>query len=134
MEAASMRLQSADCYADLTRTVRRADTIDPEQLIEHLNVVGYAAAEVVEMPGQYALRGGILDVYPPEADRPLRIEFFGDDVETIRKFDPASQRSAAPVDEVVMLPLTETPVNEHVLGRIHFKSSGHSACDSSPDV
>jgi transcription-repair coupling factor (superfamily II helicase) len=124
MEAASMRLQSADFYADLTRTVRRADTIDPEQLIEHLNVVGYAAADVVEMPGQYALRGGILDVYPPEADRPLRIEFFGDDVESIRKFDPASQRSSTPVDEALLLPLSETPVNEATLAAIHARLSG----------
>ena len=61
------------------------------------------------MPGQYAMRGGILDVYSPEADRPLRIEFFGDEAESIRKFDPASQRSSNPVDEALLLPLTETP-------------------------
>src|SRR5207237_10014874 len=77
MEAASMRLQSAEFYADLTRVVRRAETIDPEQLIQHLNVIGYSAADVVEMPGQYALRGGILDVYPPEAESTLRIELVG---------------------------------------------------------
>ena len=46
------------------------------------------------MPGQYALRGGILDVFPPEIERPLRIELFGDDVESIRRFDPATQRSS----------------------------------------
>src|SRR4051812_31703916 len=85
MEAASMRLQAGEFYADLARVVRRAESLDPEQLLQHLNVVGYSAADVVEMPGQYALRGGILDVYPPEADRPVRIEFFGDDVESIRK-------------------------------------------------
>ena len=47
------------------------------------------------MTGEYALRGGILDVFPPETDRPLRIELFGDEVESIRKFDPATQRSSA---------------------------------------
>src|SRR5271157_5165906 len=76
------------------------------------------------MPGQYALRGGILDVYSPEADRPLRIEFFGDEADSIRKFDPASQRSSNPVDEAVLLPLTETPINEHLLGAIHARLSG----------
>jgi transcription-repair coupling factor (superfamily II helicase) len=76
------------------------------------------------MPGQYALRGGILDVYSPEAERPVRIEFFGDEVDSIRKFDPASQRSSSPVDEALLLPLTETPVNEQLLGAIHTRLSG----------
>ena len=76
------------------------------------------------MPGQYAVRGGILDVYSPEADRPLRIEFFGDEADSIRKFDPASQRSSNPVDEALLLPLTETPVSEHLLGAIHTRLSG----------
>jgi len=76
------------------------------------------------MPGQYASRGGILDVYSPEADRPLRIEFFGDEADSIRKFDPASQRSSTPVDEALLLPLTETPVSEHLLGAIHTRLSG----------
>src|SRR5207302_4827967 len=77
-----------------------------------------------EMPGDYALRGGILDVYSPEADRPVRIEFFGDEIESIRKFDPATQRSANPVDEAVLLPLTETPVSEELLGAVHARLSG----------
>jgi transcription-repair coupling factor (superfamily II helicase) len=70
-------------------------------LLAHLNTVGYTSTDVVEMPGQYAVRGGILDVYSPEADRPLRIEFFGDEADSIRKFDPASQRSSNPVDEAL---------------------------------
>jgi transcription-repair coupling factor (superfamily II helicase) len=76
------------------------------------------------MPGEYASRGGILDVYSPEADRPLRIEFFGDEVESIRKFDPATQRSSTPVDDALLLPLTETPVTEELLGAIHTRLSG----------
>ncbi len=75
--------------------------IDPERLIEHLRIVGYNQVDVVEMPGEFAHRGGLLDVYPPEPDRPVRIEFFGDEVESIRKFDPETQRSAAVTDEVV---------------------------------
>jgi len=76
------------------------------------------------MPGQYALRGGILDVYSPEAERPVRIEFFGDEVDSIRRFDPASQRSSTPVDEALLLPLTETPVSDHLLAAIHTRLSG----------
>src|SRR5881394_345313 len=124
LEAASMRLNSAEFYADLARIVRRGETIDIDPLIEHLRTIGYNSADAVDMPGEFALRGGILDAYPPEADRPLRIEFFGDEVETIRKFDPGTQRSAAPVDEVILLPLTETPVREEVLTEIHARLSG----------
>ena len=122
--AAAIRLRAPEYYIDLGRTVRRGETIDAEALVGHLNTVGYAGTDVVEMPGQYALRGGILDVYSPEAERPMRVEFFGDEVESIRKFDPGTQRSSNPVDEALLLPLTETPVNEELLGAIHVRLSG----------
>ncbi len=122
--ATAFRLRSTDYYADLARVVRRGETLETEPLIRHLNTVGYSSTDVVEMPGEYALRGGILDVYSPEADRPVRIEFFGDEVESIRKFDPATQRSSNPVDEALLLPLTENPVNEELLGAIHARLSG----------
>src|SRR5205085_6475375 len=57
-------------------------------------------------------------------DRPVRVEFFGDEIESIRKFDPGTQRSSNPVDEALLLPLTETPVNEQLLGAIHARLSG----------
>ena len=122
--AAVMRMRDAGFYAELARIVRRGETIDVERLVEHLNTVGYASVDVVEMSGQFALRGGILDVYSPEMDRPVRIEFFGDEVESMRKFDPASQRSSNPVEEVVLLPLAETPVSEGILGAIHARLTG----------
>src|SRR3984885_13496366 len=122
--ATAIRLRSSDYYADLARTIRRGESFDLEALLAHLNTVGYTSTDVVEMPGQYAVRGGILDVYYPEADSPLRIEFFGDEADSIRKFDPASQRSSNPVDEALLLPLTETPVSEHLLGAIHTRLSG----------
>ena len=124
MESTAMRLRPAEHYAGLARVVRRADSLDVEELVQHLNTIGYAAVDVVEMPGQYAVRGGLLDAYPPEADRPLRIELFGDEVESIRKFDPGTQRSAAPVDEVFLLPLAEIPIREEVLTEIHARLSG----------
>src|SRR5437868_12342579 len=129
-----MGSECAERYGDVARIVRRGETIDIDPLLEHLRTVGYNSADAVDMPGEFALRGGILDVYPPEADRPLRIEFFGDEVETIRKFDPGTQRSAAPVDEVILLPLTETPVNERVLGVIHSRLSGRRLSGSESEV
>src|SRR5258708_22432130 len=122
--ATTILLRTGDYYADLARTIHRGESFDLEALLAHLNTVGYISTDLVEMPGQYAVRGGILDVYSPEADRPLRIEFFGDEADSIRKFDPASQRSSNPVDEALLLPLTETPVSEHLLGAIHTRLSG----------
>jgi transcription-repair coupling factor (superfamily II helicase) len=120
----AIRLRSSDYYSDLARIVRRGESIDVDGMLGHLNTVGYASADVVEMPGQYALRGGIMDVYSPEAERPVRIEFFGDEVDSIRRFDPASQRSSNPMDEALLLPLTETPVSDQLLGAIHTRLSG----------
>jgi transcription-repair coupling factor (superfamily II helicase) len=122
--ATTILLRSPDYYADLARVLRRGESFDLEKLLQHLNTVGYSSADVVEMPGQYAARGGILDVYSPEADRPVRVEFFGDEIESMRKFDPASQRSSNPVDEALLLPLTETPVTAELLGSINARLSG----------
>ncbi len=73
--------------------------------------------------GQFTRRGGILDVYSPETDRPVRIEFFGDEIDTIRKFDPETQRSQSGLDETELLPLTETPVTEHLLAAVNARLS-----------
>jgi transcription-repair coupling factor (superfamily II helicase) len=131
--ATTILLRSPEYYADLARVLRRGEIFDLEKLLEHLNTVGYRATDVVEMPGQYAARGGILDVYSPEADRPVRVEFFGDEIESMRKFDPASQRSSNPVDEALLLPLTETPVTEELLGSINARLSG-KRITGSPEI
>jgi len=128
--ASTLRLGSMEYYSGLARIVRRGESFDTGDLLEHLNSVGYNSTDVVEMPGEYALRGGILDVYSPEADRPVRIEFFGDEIESIRKFDPATQRSSSPADEAVLLPLSETPVSEELLGGIHARLSGRRVSGS----
>jgi transcription-repair coupling factor (superfamily II helicase) len=122
-EAAALRLFDRDYYASLAVTLRRGEELDVEVLTAHLAGVGYTHMDLVEMPGQFTRRGGILDVYSPEADRPLRIEFFGDEIETIRKFDPETQRSQSALDEAQLLPLTETPVTEHRLAAINARLS-----------
>src|SRR6266568_2343088 len=122
--ATAILQRSAEYYTDLARILRRGESFDVDNLLGHLNTVGYTSADVVEMPGEYALRGGILAVYSPEAERPVRIEFFGDEVESIRRFDPTSQRSSNPMDEALLLPLTETPVSDQLLGAIHTRLSG----------
>src|SRR5246500_1333164 len=122
-EAAALRLFHRDYYASLAVTVRRGEEIDVEVLTGHLAGVGYTQMDLVEMQGQFTRRGGILDVYSPESDRPLRIEFFGDEIETIRKFDPETQRSQSGLDEAQLSPLTETPVTEHLLAAVNARLS-----------
>ena len=122
--SAAMRLAESEFYFMSARPLRRGDSLELDALVGHLNTVGYTAVDVVEMPGEFAVRGGILDVYAPEMDRPVRVELFGDEVESIRKFDPGTQRSMTAVEEVWLLPLTETPVREQTLAAIHARLSG----------
>src|ERR1700722_3344082 len=123
VESAALKLFDRDYYAGLAVTLKRGEEVDVEVLTGHLASVGYTQMDLVEMPGQFTRRGGILDVYSPEADRPVRIEFFGDEIETIRKFDPETQRSQSGLDETQLLPLTETPVTEHLLAAVHARLS-----------
>src|ERR1700739_3705257 len=124
VEAAAMKLFPAPFYAGLAQVLRRGEEVDVETLLAHVSCVGYTPMDVVEMPGQYTRRGGILDVYSPEADRPVRFEFFGDEIETIRKFDPETQRSSTGLDEGLLIPLTEIPVTERLLAAVHARLSG----------
>jgi transcription-repair coupling factor (superfamily II helicase) len=123
VEAAALRLFDRDYYAGLAVTLKRGEEVDVEVLTGHLASVGYTQMDLVEMPGQFTRRGGILDIYSPESDRPVRIEFFGDEIETIRKFDPETQRSQSGLDEAQLLPLTETPVTERLLAAVHGRLS-----------
>ena len=121
IEAACMRLFARDHYAALAFNLRRGEEHIPEMLVEHLISVGYTRVDVVDMPGQVTIRGGILDVYGPEMERPVRIDFFGDEIESIRRFDPETQRSSTSIDEVLLLPLTETPATEALLEAINAR-------------
>jgi transcription-repair coupling factor (superfamily II helicase) len=123
VESAALKLFDREYYAGLAVALRRGEEVDVEVLTSHLASVGYTQMDLVEMPGQFTRRGGILDVYSPEADRPVRIEFFGDEIETIRKFDPETQRSQSGLDETQLLPLTETPVTERLLAAVHARLS-----------
>jgi transcription-repair coupling factor (superfamily II helicase) len=121
VEAACMKLFPRDYYRALALHLRTGEEYMPDMLVEHLLSVGYTKVDVVEMPGQVTLRGGILDVYSPEMDRPIRIDFFGDEIESIRKFDPETQRSSSAIDHALLLPLTETPVTEKLLAAINAR-------------
>jgi transcription-repair coupling factor (superfamily II helicase) len=100
---------SPQFYEGLTLVLARDEEVPLDTVLAHLARVGYVRTELVEMPGQFAVRGGILDVFPPEASRPVRIELLGDTVESLREFDPETQRSTGPVVRATLAPLTEFP-------------------------
>jgi len=107
--SALLRTHSASYYTRLALELRTGEEMPLEMIEAHLKSIGYERREPVEMTGEYSIRGGILDVYAAENARPLRIEFFGDEIESIRRFDVESQRSVMKITEAVVLPLTEQP-------------------------
>ena len=80
-------------FLKATRTLRQAQTYQPNELIHTWAAMGYETVNTVIAPGQFAHRGGILDLWPAAEPHPVRLEFFGDEIETIRRFDPATQRT-----------------------------------------
>jgi len=113
--SALLRTESAEFYRQLALTLRTGDELPLEDLVQHLESIGYERREPVEMVCEYSIRGGILDVFPAENSRPARVEFFGDEIESIRQFDVASQRSILKVASVTLLPLAEYPRSRSLL-------------------
>ncbi len=101
------RFRDGAFYASLALDLKVGDELNLDDLIEHLRSVGYEPGEPVAAVGQYSVRGGIVDVFPPEAEWPFRLEFFGDQLESVREFDPSSQRSRKPTPHALLLPLSE---------------------------
>ncbi|MES1213224.1 MAG: transcription-repair coupling factor [Singulisphaera sp.] len=100
--------------ATQTRTIRVRDTIEVESLARWLAEQGFHNTSAVELPGEFSVRGGILDIFAPDWYEPVRIEFFGDEVESIRRFEVASQRSLAALDAVDVTILDRTAIDhEH---------------------
>lgn len=102
-------LGSASCYLVTGEEVER------EPLLAGLLRMGYAKVPIVEERGSFAVRGGILDIFPPDFTAPVRIEFLGDAVESMRTFDPITQRSLRPVEELILLPSREILLTEIIL-------------------
>jgi len=98
-----------------TRTLRKGQVVQPDELARAWVEVGYQAVNTVVATGQFARRGGILDIWSPAAARPTRIEFFGDEIETLRLFDPASQRTIAAQERLLV-----TPAREFILTPEHL--------------
>lgn len=90
-----------------SRQLYVGQVVDPDKLIHQWVDVGYQSASVVTAPGTFSRRGGIVDVFGPAMDTPVRIEFFGDEIDSLRTFDPATQRSIEAIETCVTTPARE---------------------------
>ncbi len=107
--SALLRTETPEFYRQLAISLRTGEEVPLDMLVAHLESIGYERREPVELVGEYSVRGGILDVFPAESGRPVRVEFFGDEIDSIRRFDPETQRSVLKVPEATVLPLIEYP-------------------------
>ncbi|MDI6710706.1 MAG: transcription-repair coupling factor [Bacillota bacterium] len=113
VEGLARRLPPPAALRESVFSLRRGAEADPEDLRLRLVTLGYEAVARVEGEGQFASRGGILDVFPSTAAQPVRLEFWGDEIVSMRLFDPETQRSESEVEEVPVAPLHEVVVLDH---------------------
>ena len=104
VEAISELVPLPETVSDETLVVRIGEEVPPEELMDRLTGQGFEPVEFVSEPGELALRGGILDVYPFAGGYPIRLEFFGDEVDQIREFDPQTQRSVSRLEAARLVP------------------------------
>jgi transcription-repair coupling factor (superfamily II helicase) len=98
------KVASSKAFNKASIRIEKGDQIEPEKLREQLSDQGYDSVGFVNEPGEFASRGGIMDVFPFSGDYPIRLEFFGDEIESIREFDPDSQRSVAFLEKARFVP------------------------------
>ena len=119
--ALRQKLPPADRVRDVLAYVLPGENLERQGFLQHLLDGGYARRPVVEDRGDFSVRGGIIDLFPPLYEQPVRLEFWGDEVESIRRFDPATQRSLGSLEELVVLPASEVVLEggarEHALSR-----------------
>jgi transcription-repair coupling factor (superfamily II helicase) len=97
-------------FADRTRVWKKGDEVGHPAAQLHLVRAGYARVEVVEDPGTFAVRGGVLDVFSPSVGHPVRLEWFDDEIERMRTFDPSTQRTERDLAELAIIPVRDTVV------------------------
>jgi transcription-repair coupling factor (superfamily II helicase) len=122
-----------------TRNLRVGQQYEPEKLMRLWLELGYDAVTVVAQPGQFSRRGGIIDVFPPSEDLPIRLEFWGDEIESLRQFDPASQRSLEKLESIAFTPMREAlpkhapQVAEQLAAWFAEQPTGDDALSALPD-
>jgi transcription-repair coupling factor (superfamily II helicase) len=117
VNALLQRLPPRAALAGRVLAGRPGDRLDPQDLAAFFQANGYERSETVGEPGEYALRGGIVDVFPPGEAQPLRLDFFGDELESLRRFDPLSQRTTGQAERFALRPVSEAVLDEASIAR-----------------
>ncbi len=115
--AATQRMLTPFRIRQLTRRIAEGDRIDREALIGQLNALGYQRTDAVAEAGEYAVRGSLIDLFPAGETTALRLDFFGDEIESLRRFDPADQRSTDKVKGFTLMPASEALLDEATIKR-----------------
>ncbi|HYC66530.1 MAG TPA: transcription-repair coupling factor, partial [Reyranellaceae bacterium] len=115
--AVLQRVPPRELYAGNAKMLRKGDTVDLAVLTQFLADNGYQRAETVMEPGEFALRGGLLDLFPPGTPEPVRLDLFGDQIDAIRSFDPMSQLSTGDRAEVALLSVSEVLLTPETIER-----------------
>ena len=115
-EALSQRTMPRSVLMEAAFTLSVGQEYPIDGLIAKLTAAGYSRCGMVEGSGQFAVRGGIIDIFSPAADQPIRAEFFGDELDTMGYFDPQTQRRNENIDSVIILPVGETQPSLHPKG------------------
>ena len=115
--AALQKVPPRSLYAEAAVVLRKGQTLDVDWLTKFLGENGYGRSETVMEPGEFAVRGGLVDLFPPGTSEPLRLDLFGDTLEAIRSFDAMSQRSTGTREEVVLLPVSEVLLTKDSIAR-----------------
>ncbi|WP_332674808.1 transcription-repair coupling factor [Aromatoleum sp.] len=116
--------------AAYTFFLKQGEQLDVEQLRMQMATAGYTHVTQVVSPGEFSVRGGLIDLFPMGAALPFRIDLFDDEVESIKTFDPDSQRTVYPVPEIRMLPAREFPMDD--AGRTRFRSRFRETFEGDP--
>ncbi len=127
---ALVRMGPPSFLAGYTFFFKQGEKLDEAQLKSQLTLAGYAHVTQVMSPGEYSVRGGLIDLFPMGSALPYRIDLFGDSIETIRTFDVDTQRSLYPVREVRLLPGREFPMDE--AARSAFRSRWREVFEGDP--
>lgn len=135
-DALMQRTLPVKILKDFSKTLKAGDEL-PDNISEYLNSLGYAAAPMVEDKGQFALRGGIVDIFPPTEDQPVRIDLFGNQIESIRYFNISDQRSAEELSSFYLTPAREIlfrdEAHEQLLKRIRSSLEGRTVDTTEAD-
>ncbi|MBC3810941.1 transcription-repair coupling factor [Undibacterium aquatile] len=127
---ALLRMAPPSFLAAYTFFFKKGDTLDEAKLKLQLTLAGYSHVSQVMSPGEYSVRGGLIDLFPMGSALPYRLDLFGDTIETIRTFDADTQRSLYPVPEVRLLPGREFPMDEPA--RVAFRSRWRETFEGDP--